>query len=91
MILELGGNAACLVDEDADLDDAVGRIIIGAFYQSGQSCISVQRMLIHESVYDAFRDRLVAATKALKMGDPKNPETFIGPMISEKEATRLHG
>ena len=91
VILELGGNAACLVDEDADLDDAVGRIVTGAFYQSGQSCISVQRMLIHESVYDAFRDRLVAATKALKMGDPKDPETFIGPMISEKEAARLHG
>ncbi len=90
VILELGGNAACLVDEDADLDDAVGRIVTGAFYQSGQSCISVQRMLIHESVYDAFRDRLVAATKALKMGDPKDPETFIGPMISEKEAARLH-
>lgn len=91
VILELGGNAAVIVDEDADLADAVDRIIVGAFYQSGQSCIGVQRILIHESIYDDFRGRLVEATNALKSGDPKDPETFIGPMISEKEASRLHG
>ena len=91
VILELGGNAAVIVDEDADLTDAVDRIIHGAFYQSGQSCIGVQRIIIHESIYDEFRDRLVEATKLLKSGDPKDPETFIGPMISEKEASRLHG
>lgn len=89
VILELGGNAACVVDEDADLEDAVSRIIVGAFYQSGQSCISVQRLLVHERVYAEFRDRLVAATKKLKMGDPKREETFIGPMIAESEAKRL--
>ncbi len=89
VVLELGGNAACLVDEDADIDDAVKRIIIGAFYQSGQSCIGVQRILIHEKIYDLFRDKLVSATKKLVMGDPKNEKTFIGPMISEKEANRL--
>jgi acyl-CoA reductase-like NAD-dependent aldehyde dehydrogenase len=91
VILELGGNAACVVDEDADLDDAVSRIIHGAFYQSGQSCISVQRVIAHESLYERFREKLVAATQALKMGDPKDPDTFIGPMISEGEASRLHG
>ncbi|NNF03170.1 MAG: aldehyde dehydrogenase family protein [Rhodothermales bacterium] len=91
VILELGGNAAVVVDEDADLADAVDRIVVGAFYQSGQSCIGVQRIIVHESVYDAFRDRLVEATEQLKSGDPKDPETFIGPMISEKEASRLHG
>ena len=91
VILELGGNAACLVDCDADIDDAVARIIIGAFYQSGQSCIGVQRILAHEAIYDSLRDKLVQATVALKMGDPKDPETFIGPMISEKEASRLDG
>jgi acyl-CoA reductase-like NAD-dependent aldehyde dehydrogenase len=91
VILELGGNAACIVDEDADLEDAVGRIVHGAFYQSGQSCISVQRVIAHESLYERFRDRLVVATRALKMGDPKDPSTFIGPMISEGEASRLHG
>ncbi|PLX50717.1 MAG: aldehyde dehydrogenase [Desulfobulbaceae bacterium] len=89
VVLELGGNAACLVDEDADLDDAVNRIIIGAFYQSGQSCIGVQRIVIHDKVYDVFRDKLVAATEKLIMGDPRREETFIGPLISEKEAVRL--
>ncbi len=89
VVLELGGNAACVVDADADLEDAVQRILFGAFYQSGQSCIGVQRILVHESVYDAFKKRLVAATLELKSGDPKDEETFIGPMISEKEAQRL--
>lgn len=91
VVLELGGNAAVVVDEDADLEDAVARIVFGAFYQSGQSCIGVQRIMVHEAVYDDFRERLVTATKALKKGDPKDRETFIGPMISEKEASRLHG
>jgi acyl-CoA reductase-like NAD-dependent aldehyde dehydrogenase len=91
VVLELGGNAAVIVDEDADLDDAIERVIFGAFYQSGQSCIGVQRIMIHERIYDEFRDRLVTAARALKKGDPKDRETFIGPMISEKEATRLHG
>jgi len=91
VVLELGGNAAVLVDEDADLDDAVARIVFGAFYQSGQSCIGVQRVLVHESIYDDFRDRLVTATRALVMGDPKDERTFIGPMISEAEASRLDG
>lgn len=91
VVLELGGNAAVIVDEDADLADAVDRIIIGAFYQSGQSCIGIQRILIHEAVYDDFRDRLVEATQALIAGDPKEETTFIGPMISEKEASRLDG
>ena len=90
--LELGGNAAVIVDQDitgADLDDAVERIIFGAFYQSGQSCIGVQRIIIHEKIYDELRDRLVAKTKTLIAGDPRKEETFIGPMIDVKEATRL--
>jgi acyl-CoA reductase-like NAD-dependent aldehyde dehydrogenase len=91
VVLELGGNAACIVDESADLEDAVGRIVVGAFYQSGQSCISVQRILVHERLYQDFRERLVAATRALRSGDPKDPATFIGPMISEAEAERLAG
>ncbi|MCA9169566.1 MAG: aldehyde dehydrogenase family protein [Planctomycetales bacterium] len=89
VVLELGGNAACIVDEDADLVDAVERIVIGAFYQSGQSCIGVQRILVHANVYTEFRDRLVAATRALKMGDPRSEATFIGPMIDANEAKRL--
>ncbi|HIF92265.1 MAG TPA: aldehyde dehydrogenase family protein [Myxococcales bacterium] len=91
VVLELGGNAAVIVDEDADLEDAVDRIVFGAFYQSGQSCIGVQRIIVHEKIYDAFRKALVEKTKRLESGDPKLESTFIGPMISEKEATRLHG
>ncbi|MBI1367375.1 MAG: aldehyde dehydrogenase family protein [Planctomycetes bacterium] len=91
VVLELGGNAAAIVDETwTDLDDAVNRLVVGTFYQSGQSCIGVQRVLIHASIYEAVRDRFVAAAKQLKMGDPRKEETFIGPMISEEEAMRLH-
>lgn len=91
VILELGGNAACLVDADADVDDAVARVIFGAFYQSGQSCISVQRLIVHRSIYQAFKTKLLAAAQALVCGDPSDEKTFIGPMIAEKEATRLEG
>jgi acyl-CoA reductase-like NAD-dependent aldehyde dehydrogenase len=89
VVLELGGNAAVIVDADTDLDDAVERIIFGAFYQSGQSCIGVQRIIIHASIYDELRDRLVAKTKTLIAGDPHNEDTFVGPMIDVKEASRL--
>jgi acyl-CoA reductase-like NAD-dependent aldehyde dehydrogenase len=89
VVLELGGNAAVIVDAGWDLDDAVARIVFGAFYQSGQSCISVQRILVHADVYDAFRAKLVAASQGLKMGDPLDESTFIGPMITEKEAERV--
>jgi len=89
VVLELGGNAAAVVDRDWDLDDAVARIVFGAFYQSGQSCISVQRIFVHEDHYAAFRERLVARTQALVAGDPRDETTFLGPMISEQEAARL--
>ena len=88
--LELGGNAACIVDADANIDDAVQRLVFGAFYQSGQSCISVQRILIHASIYETVKTKLVAATQKLVMGNPQDENTFIGPMISVKEAERLH-
>ena len=89
VVLELGGNAAVVVDHDADLDDVVQRIRIGAFYQSGQSCISVQRIVIHESIYEALKEKLVSDTRALRMGDPHDEDTFVGPIISEKEAVRI--
>lgn len=91
VVLELGGNAACVVDEDADIEDAIERVIVGAYYQSGQSCISVQRLLVHSKIYDEFKSRYVEKVKALVSGDPSNEDTFIGPMISEGEAERLHG
>ncbi len=91
VVLELGGNAAVIVDRDADLDHALERIIFGAFYQSGQSCIGVQRIIIHEDIYDTFKAMLVEKTRSLVAGDPKDRDTFIGPMISEQEAARLKG
>lgn len=91
VVLELGGNAACIVDEDADLDDAIERIIFGAYYQSGQSCISVQRVLVHSSLYERFKQTYVEKVSNLVHGDPLDENTFIGPMISESEATRLEG
>lgn len=91
IVLELGGNAAVVVDTDTNLEDAAGRIIIGAFYQSGQSCIGVQRILIHENVYDDLKALLVEKTSALIAGNPLNEDTFVGPMITEGEAARLQG
>ena len=93
VVLELGGNAAVIVDGDQGdkLDYVVDRLAFGAFYQSGQSCIGVQRILVHTSVYDALREKLIAKTKSLKMGDPKNEDTFVGPMISLSESRRLAG
>jgi acyl-CoA reductase-like NAD-dependent aldehyde dehydrogenase len=96
VVLELGGNAACIVDEDTsaengDLTDAIERIIFGAFYQSGQSCIGVQRIMVHESLYERFKTEFIRKVGELKMGDPKDEETFIGPMISLSEANRLKG
>ena len=91
VVLELGGNAACIVDADqADrLDAVVERLVFGAYYQSGQSCISVQRIIAHADIYDALRDKLSAAVAALKMGDPADEDTFIGPIISQGEAERI--
>ncbi|MGI4880903.1 MAG: aldehyde dehydrogenase family protein [Janthinobacterium lividum] len=91
VVLELGGNAAVIIDRDADLDDAVARTAFGAFYQSGQSCIGVQRILVHDEIYAAFRDKLVAKTKTLIAGNPHDEATFVGPMIDIKEAERLDG
>src|SRR3954463_556120 len=74
VVLELGGNAAVIVDEDADLDDAVTRIVSGAFYQSGQSCISVQRILIHAAVYEDVKDRLLAPAGQPVAGAPHDAD-----------------
>ena len=93
VVLELGGNAACIVDADQGphLKRVVERLIFGAFYQSGQSCIGVQRIYAHEDIYDALKKRLVAATRKLIAGDPRHKDTFLGPMIDEVAAERLHG
>ena len=89
VVLELGGNAAVIIDSDADLDDAVSRTVFGAFYQSGQSCIGVQRILVHDQVYEPFREKLVGKTRTLISGNPHDENTFVGPMIDVREAERL--
>jgi acyl-CoA reductase-like NAD-dependent aldehyde dehydrogenase len=91
VVLELGGNAACIVDADQrdKLDHVVERLVFGAYYQSGQSCIKVQRVYAHASLYADLRDRFVAATRALKAGDPRERDTFLGPLIDETSAKRL--
>lgn len=87
--LELGGNAACIVDRGADLEHAADRITFGAFYQSGQSCISVQRVLIHRAIYEALVERLVARARQLKLGDPLAEDTALGPLISVADCQRV--
>jgi len=89
VVLELGGNAACIVDQGADLPFAADRIVIGAFYQSGQSCISVQRIVVHESIYEDIKTMLVERIAKLKAGDPLHEDTFLGPMITEGDAKRI--
>jgi len=91
VVLELGGNAACIVDADPGqpLDKVVERLVFGAYYQSGQSCIGVQRIYAHVAVYDKLRKKLKAAVDKLRMGDPRDEKTFIGPMIDEEAAQRV--
>lgn len=87
--LELGGNAAVVIDRDANVEDAVERCLFGGYYQSGQSCISVQRIYVHREIYDAFRQKFVAAVREIKTGDPRDEKTYVGPIISEEDAQRI--
>jgi glyceraldehyde-3-phosphate dehydrogenase (NADP+) len=87
--LELGGNAGVIVHDDADLDFAAARIIVGAFGYAGQSCISVQRAFVHRSVYASFVEKLVAGVSRLKVGDPLDEATDVGPMIDEPSAQNV--
>ena len=90
VILELGGNAFCMVDDlEQGLETTVDEIVHGAFYQSGQSCISIQRIVVHESVYDVFKNALVDKVKSLKCGDPMEEDTFIGPVINDSAAKKV--
>ncbi|HEY7590875.1 MAG TPA: aldehyde dehydrogenase family protein [Candidatus Limnocylindrales bacterium] len=88
VVLELGGNAGVIVDKTADLDWAVRRTLVGAFTYAGQVCISVQRMFVHEDVQADFMKRLVDGAKALKVGDPLDPQTDVGPMVDGNAAGR---
>ncbi|HEX3274725.1 MAG TPA: aldehyde dehydrogenase family protein [Gemmatimonadales bacterium] len=86
--LELGGNAAVIIEPDADLDHAVRRCVAGGYLYAGQSCISTQRILVHHSTYSAFVARYVAAVAALRTGDPLAETTDVGPMIDQASAER---
>ncbi len=87
--LELGCNAGVIVNQDADLDYAVERIAWGGFSYAGQSCISVQRVYVHDSIYDDFVRKLVPKVKALKAGDPLEESTDVGPVIDASAAERI--
>jgi len=86
--LELGGNAGLIVHNDADLNLAVSQAATGGFANAGQNCISVQRILIQQNVFEEFTDQFVTAVKALKVGDPREADTDIGPMITLNDAER---
>jgi acyl-CoA reductase-like NAD-dependent aldehyde dehydrogenase len=87
--LELGGNAGVIVHSDADLDHAAARIAFGGYYQAGQSCISVQRVLVASEVYEDFTARLVKQVESLKYGDPMDPTVDVGPVIDKGEVVRI--
>lgn len=86
--LELGGNAAVVVEPDANLDYAIKRIALGSFGQAGQSCIAVQRIYVHKEIYQEFEKRFVEETKKLKVGNPFEPDTIVGPMVDENAAIK---
>jgi acyl-CoA reductase-like NAD-dependent aldehyde dehydrogenase len=88
VVLELGGNAGVIVDKTADLDWAVGRVLVGGFTYSGQVCISVQRLFVHEQVWDEFMARFVEGAKGLKLGDPLDSSTDVGPMVDAHASER---
>lgn len=87
--LELGGNAGVIVHSDADLDLAAQRIAFGGYYQAGQSCISVQRVLVSSEVYEDFADRLTKQVEQLKTGDPLDDTVDVGPIINASEVDRI--
>jgi aldehyde dehydrogenase (NAD+) len=87
--LELGGKSPTIILPDADLDVAVKGSLSGVFYHAGQVCMSGTRIFVHEDVYDAFMERAVAAVKTIKVGDPMDPETTMGPLISRVQQSTV--
>lgn len=87
--LELGGNAAVIVCDDANLETTVSKCALGAFIHAGQVCISVQRIYVDEKVYDSFVEKFVAIAKKVKCGPTRDPEVWVGPMIDSKSADRV--
>jgi acyl-CoA reductase-like NAD-dependent aldehyde dehydrogenase len=88
VVLELGGNAGVIIHSDADVDYAVERCVTAGYSYAGQSCISVQRILVHRPVYEHFLESFVSRVKKLKTGDPLDESTDVGPLIREQDAIR---
>ena len=88
VILELGGNAGVIIHNDADIEYAAERCVAGGFGYAGQTCISVQRVLVQQSVYGKFTDLFLAGVKTLQLGDPLDESTDLGPLIRESDAVR---
>jgi len=86
--LELGGNAAVIIEPDSNLDYALDRVVLGSFAYSGQVCISIQRIFLHEKIYDRFMADFIAKIKKLKMGNPLQGKIDIGPMINVEAAKK---
>jgi glyceraldehyde-3-phosphate dehydrogenase (NADP+) len=91
VVLELGGNAGAIVDETADLDWAVDRLVYGSFAYAGQVCISVQRIYVVRAIYDEFERRFVDRVRRVKVGNPLDADTDLGPMVDEKAVQRTNG
>ena len=89
VLLELGSNAALVVADDADLDAAVGAVLRGGYYASGQACISVQRVLVHKAVADEFVARLTQRLDEVVVGDPRDPATRVSALIDQRSAQRV--
>ena len=89
--LELGGNAATYIDKSADLAHAAARCALGAFVNSGQVCISLQRIYVNAEIYDEFAQKMAQETQKLKVGSPYEDETFMGPLIDDEAASRAMG
>jgi acyl-CoA reductase-like NAD-dependent aldehyde dehydrogenase len=89
--LELGGNDAAIVMPDVDLDDVAQKIFFGAFFNTAQICVATKRLYVHEDVYDALRDRLLAIAKGVKVGDGAEQGTVLGPIQNKRQFERVMG
>jgi RHH-type transcriptional regulator, proline utilization regulon repressor / proline dehydrogenase / delta 1-pyrroline-5-carboxylate dehydrogenase len=88
-IIEMGGKNAIIIDNDADLDEAVDAVLYSAFGFAGQKCSAASRVIILEDVYEKFSERLVEAAKSLKIASSENPSAYLGPVVDEEAYTRL--
>jgi acyl-CoA reductase-like NAD-dependent aldehyde dehydrogenase len=89
VVLELGGNAGVIVDKTADVDAAVRKNVLGSFTYSGQVCIKVQRIYVHTDIFDEYRTKFLQSVRALGTGDPKDPNTIVGPVINDEALERI--